>query len=382
VAVKINGAVTVYDDPEDATAYASIVGGELVLIAPPNDGDETILFTREHSPFLPDVGKRISTSLFYDTYATGDHEFGLVNFNDITLDFFDAITFRLCQGQASGRIFSNGSEKVWPESMSNIVTPESLNGLGITWNYGHLLDIQAQLRKVGNIYYFLSGKNAERPKEVLQYPGLNNQPHVTVSSPALHGCFIVRNVGGVRSQLRSGCLAIANESDDDDVQIKANFSSAAPVTNVVAAPTGKLLFAVKVPYNYKGVLNTRDSQFYEVVVSSDKKAKIIFYRLHNQSFLLKLGGYAIEDTDWTVKSGTSLQYIDNSSGLVVSLGSIAQYEFRGSNISANETRVITMPSTRELPEYFTHGEIWAAVGYGDPAAASMEIESLTFGERV
>ena len=80
IATKISGVVTIYDSAVDATGYADVVNGELILKAPPGLGDMTYFFTKRHSAFFPNNGKRLSSSMFYDTPETGDHEIGFCNF--------------------------------------------------------------------------------------------------------------------------------------------------------------------------------------------------------------------------------------------------------------------------------------------------------------
>jgi len=177
-------------------------------------------------------------------------------------------------------------------------------------------------------------------------------------------------------------MDISNESQDEDKQHPVVISNAADVTNVPADTEGKVLLAVKVPYIFDSHLNTRDSQFYEAVISSDKKAAIHFYRIKNQALLSKSGGYPIGDADWATKTDTTLQYIDNSSGLIVAFNKTGLTEFRGSNIATAETKTITMPSPERIPEMFVHGEILVAIGFGATAAAAMNVESVTFGENI
>lgn len=385
---KINGVVTHYTNPADHAAYAKIEKGELIVKAPPNLGDITIVYTRRHSVFHPDNGKRISTSLFNDTFLTGESEFGLANMDDTTLELHDAITIRSYLGQYSGRIFSEGLEKTWPEGASNIINQTVLDEFRLDPLKGHLVDIQAQLRNVANVYYFLSSKAHEGPKEALQYYGLNNQDNVTTSNPALHGVYICRN-NGVQSQIRSGCLNIANETDDEDLQTTAIFSN---TNDITCEQTGTVMTVVRCPYVYGGQLNTQDAQYYDANIFADKRAKVKIFRVPDESLLTKtVGGLPVplEDSDWTQHEDTSLQYIDNSIDLPSQLGvRITGFNMTGLNpirqkgFAAASEVDLPAPDVRKVPIFLVHGEALVVVGFGKTAAAAMSVDSLDMGVSV
>jgi len=375
VATKVNGVVTTHANAAAATGYADAINGELVLKAGTHAGDTTILFTRRHPKFHANRGKMFSTSLFYDTLALGDHEIGFVNFNDTTLAIEDGLTFQMINGVCYANIYSLGVQTYHAP-----IDLGALAALNIDFAKGHLLDIQAQLRDVGNVFWFLSGKTSNGPKMIHEFLGLNAQSNVTVSSPAMHGVYIVRNNAGVQSQIRSGCLDISNESQDEDIQSPFTFFNAADVANVGSG--GTVLIAVRVPFTYSGRLNTRDSQYYKCSVTTDKRANVDIYLISNQTLLTKGAGAPLVDTDWTSVTGTSLQYIDNSSGLITGFNLTGLSPIDGTALQAASTFEMGLPSPERIPVVMSHGDVLVVVGFGTPAAAAMNVQGLFFGEGI
>jgi len=385
VIAKVNGVITLYETTAAASAYVNVVNGELVIEAPPNPGDVVIVFTKEHPRFHPNRGKKFSTSLFYDNKTTGDYEIGFADFDETDLTLINGITFCLKNGTSYARIVSVANQKYYEPIDQDRIAP-----LGLDFAKGHLMDIQAQLRDVGDIFWYLSGQTSGGPKEVHKFPGLNNQSNVTVASPAMHGVFIGRNNAGVRSKMRVGCMDISNEAQDELTQTPFVFSNDADVTNVPALP-GKILYLIEVPFNYKGELNTRDSQWYDASVSSDKKGRIQLFRVPNSTYITKtvggVPGQPIVDADWTTKLGTSLRFIDNSIGtalghFITGFNFPTLDTFAGSGIQAGQTIHLEAADPNRVPDIFTHGELVAVVGSAPTAAATMNLESLTMGESI
>jgi len=384
VSVKINGVITNFTKNSLAIDYAWVENGELYIKAPPNVGDITYVHTREHPQFHPNNGKRLSTSCFFDTYPAGDHEVGFINPDETDLRLSDAITLRFNAGQISGRIFSNFVEKTWPDG-SAVVPPQKIAGLGWTPNKGHLIDIQAQLRDVGNIYYFVSGKTSEKPKEILRYNGLNNQNNVTVSNAAMHGGYIVRN-NGTRSQMRVGCIDISNETQDEELQAPVTLSNSSEVTCTTGSTVMLLCY---LPFSYLGKLNTRDCQYYSASVFSDKRSRFKIYRAPDISLFTKTGGIPLAISDFTQVPGSSIMYIDNSIDLplqpgirVTGFNKTGLLPFDGIGFAGSGQENLLFPAPDRIPLKFVHGELIVYEGTGRTASASMSIDSTLIGESI
>lgn len=402
VVTKINNVIKFYETAADPALVdiARIVNGELVLTAPPNNGDEVIFFTKEHSVFFPDNGKRFSPSMFIDTWQTGDHEYGFCNFDEVDLSLDDAITMRVNAGVFSGRIVANGQEKQWLDigenPVSNVIPQSTLDYLKLNPVKGHLFDIQAQLRNVGNVHYFLSGKIQERSVEVLQYYGLNNQNNVTVSNVAMHGVFICRTQNNVRSQMRIGCLNMSNETEDIEIYQPKIFEN---VNDITCQTTGNILGAVFIPYEFNGKLNTRDCKYFKATVQTSRRGKIKIYKSPDPSYLKKgVGGITplvnslvADGGDWSPVPGSSLWYIDNSQVGSTAPRLITAFDETnsekvdgggGGTAAAGESIKMEFPDPELMPLKGTHGEVYVIEGYGVGNTADMRIDVLFIGEGV
>jgi len=409
IATYINGVVKIYDTNQDAEAlnYAYISHGELHIVAPPNTGDKTIIFTHEHSLPHPNNGKRYSSSFFYDTWQTGEHYVGFCNFDESNqLKFVDAILMKYALNEFSGEVYSNGTKKTWLDiagnPKSNVVSQDVLTDMLFKPEKGHLFDLQTQLRNVGDLFFHMSDKQRKEPREVLEYTGLNNQDNATVSNCAMHGVFVAVN-NGTQSHFRAGCLDISNETDDKDLYYPAVFENESSVTcpalNPTTNPNGTVMKLVYVPFKISDKLNTRDCKYYQAKIYTDKRSKVKIFKLPNTSYVTKGNGVTTKqplvDTlstaggDWTQDPQTNLWYIDNSIDLPNNPG----YRIDGIDLtlaekvdggSSSGAAVIPMeyPNTDEIPLKITHGQLFAVVGIGITASASMSIDTLYAGESI
>lgn len=405
IATLINGTPKLYTSNQDTEAlqYVNIVNGELVIKAPPNLGDLTIVYTHQHCLPHPDNGKRYSSSFFYDL-LTGLYYVGFCNFDEDDMTFDDAILMKFENNVFSGEIYSNSQQKTWynlaGRERSNVVTQDILNEMLLDPKKGHLFDLQTQLRNVGDLFFFLSDKQRKEPREVLEYTGLNNQDNATVANCAMHGVMIAKN-NGVQSQLRSGCLSIANETEDDDLYYPGLFENSgavscpaiAPITN----PYGTVVMLVFVPFKIDGKLNTRDTKYFEAKAYVDKRARIKVYKIPSTSYVKKGNGgtpVSLVDSlstdspagDWTQDPDSSLWYIDNSIDLpgqtgwrIVSIDLTLAQKIDGGSSSGAEVVPMKYPDTKQLPVNVSHGQMYAVVGAGTTAAANISLDTLYIG---
>lgn len=377
---KINGTIFEREKTDDAL-YVRSVDGELVCESGPNNGDVSIIHTKRHPRLQPNRGILFSPSAFCDTWLsdTQEIEYGLFNYDELTLQITNGITVAYKGGKLYARVYSLGVRHYNVEISQTRIKELDGRALGDEFNaaWGHLLDIQGQWRGVGDLNWFLSSPYDNESQHLHNYPALNRRDKLTVANPALHAGFIARNLGTV-ARVRSGCMDVSSEGGTSEEQIPVQVKTAT-VKNVSVGGTVLLVF--RVPYDFKGQLNTRDIQLYRFTADSTGKSDLRVWLLRDSSRLTKtVGGVPnlpILETDWTKepRPGSSLEYIDNSLGIlgVPANGFITAFnktdisDFIRFPLAANVVQPFELPDPERIPEWMTHGAVCVVEGYGTNA---------------
>ena len=371
---KANGVLTKHSTTATATGYCDSVDGELLLKTGPANGDFSVVYSRRHPKLHPNRGKKISPSVFFDTaILTGvEHEIGLVNF-DNNYNIIDGVTIALKDKKLYARIYSLGINYYNEE-----IPAEDLALFGIDPTKGHLQDIQVAWRGVGDMNFYLSNKKTSKPEIIHIAEFLNARNKLTISNPALHAAYIVRNFGNV-AQLRSGCIDVSTESTDDDKQEPVFIRNVSDVASIPAG--GKVLLAIRSPMMFKSKYNTRDSQFYGLDIYSAAKGTFEIYRINDSTRLTKGALVQLADVDWTDgANGSSLQYISNHAGLITGFDKTGISPFGGGGIEADKTYPFRVLNPIISPVDLVQGEALVIVGYGNNI--TQKIDMLQLGEEV
>lgn len=370
ISEKIGGTVFHYENTSSAL-YASAASSELNIRAGSTSGDITVVRTRTHPRFHADRGKVFADSMFVDSWSVkgAEIEFGMFDIDEDTLEITNGMTFLYTNKQIYFKVYSNGTQTNVGDD--GPLDPGVLTDFQLDPTKGHLCDIQAQWRGVGDIRWFLSSLKTRAPKNAWIFKALNQMDNLTMANPSIHAGYVARNNGGV-PHARSGCFDLSTESFDKDVFEPEAFSNNADVT---AAAAGTVLYAMYVPYTFNGIVLTRDSLLRFIKTSAVARSRYKIWRLSGYTRLTKGATVPLVDGDWDTRTdGSANWFIDNSvAGLITGFDKTGLTPIDGDVVPANGS---TLSDFRDdhAPTYITHGDIIVVEGYANNADMSTVIK--------
>lgn len=233
-------------DPTSWTAAISVEGA----LSLASEGGDRMLVSRRHPRYQPNRGLRWSASIFLpNPGADAVRDFGL-----FTVD--DGYFFRL-----------KNSGLYAVRKRAGVIVQEELITVPfeIDLSKGNIYDIQAQVRGVGNIKFFIGSPDTNQPQLVYQFDLLGTLSTLSVEDPSLCvGFRATKNVDD--ATLICGCVDQSSEGGGID---REQYASA--LAENVSTLTDTPIIVVRQPTMINGRFNSRDIRFARLVLTSDKK---------------------------------------------------------------------------------------------------------------
>lgn len=239
-----------YEDGSEVSTFtaATSVGGGLNLSS---NSNESILFTRRHNRYQPNRGQHYAASIILpDPTADGVRDFGMFTSND-------GIFFRLKSDGLYAVRVRNG-ELIQEEAIET--------HFDIDFSKGNIYDIQAQLRGVGWINFFIGNPITGYPELVHTFKLLNTDSEFTVEDMALPVAFRCTNVTE-DVVLKCGCVDLSSEGGRRNTEV---YSSA--YSESVSISTDTPVLIIRQPGTINSKENTRDISLVRATFICDKKS--------------------------------------------------------------------------------------------------------------
>lgn len=306
---------------------------------------DTFLISKRHPRYQPNKGLLYSTAIILpDPIFTGSRGFGLYS-------IYNGLFFELVGNDVSWHL-----DIVRRTTKGGITTDfrtdiTSFLPTGFDISKGHVYDIQAEWRGLGDIFIYVD------LKLVFTMQLLGTLDALSVSNPALHVAYGISNVGASPILMYAGCVDVTSEGGHKSNKIYTSQSTG--TTLLPTNNTGRAMIAIKIPndilYNGIPTAYTRDMVLTEFTSFCKDEAfrSVMFGRLINTTNLDNVAG-------WNVASDSKYEWIINDTGALD-----AAYQLDKANmVNVYTTRTEkdysishTNPDADHADFYFTAGDI-------------------------
>ena len=330
------------EQSEIDNVFVKSEGGHLTVSS--TNIKDVFLISRRHPRYQPNKGLLYSTAVILPnpTYQ-GERGFGLYS-------TFNGLFFELRGNDINWSLWvvrrtTNGVTTDHETDITSFL-PE-----GFDISKGHVYDIQAEWRGIGDIFVYVD------LKLVYTMPLLGTLSDLSISNPALHVGYGCKNAGVNPIEILAGCVDVTSEGGHKSNKMYTSQSTG--TTLLPTSNTGVAMLAIKIPndimYDGNTVPYTRDMILTEFTSFCKDEAfrSVMFGRLITTINLDALGG-------WNTATDSKYQWIDNSDGTLNTAYQLDKVNMQNIYTTRTEKDYSishTNPDADHADFYFTAGDI-------------------------